>query len=52
MKINKSAYIFIMSESGLMLSNYKKNLSILIRCTIFKEFNNFKPLTDIEIKRL
>lgn len=52
MKINKSAYIFIMSESGLRLSNYKKNLSILIRCTIFKEFNNFKPLTDIEIKRL
>lgn len=52
MKINKSAYIFITSESALRLSNYKKNLSILIRCTIFREFNNFKPLNDIEIKRL
>ena len=52
MKTNKSAYIFITSESGLRLSNYEKNLSILIRCTIFREFNNFKPLNDIEIKRL
>lgn len=47
---NKSAEIFLSGESGLRMRNGEDNLTILLRTTLFREFQDFAPLRNEEIK--
>ena len=49
---NRAALIFLNGESGLRMNSRKKNLSILLRTTVFREFNNFEPITIKEINNV
>ena len=50
--LNVSAFVFLSGESGLRMRNSNTNLSMLLRTTIFRKFNDFEPIRDEEILKI
>ena len=51
-KLNKSAYVFLTGESGLRMRKSNTKLSMLLRTTIFRKYDDFEPIRDEEIQKI